>query len=542
MAKKIIYLVSTAFIVLCSQITFSTVYKQTTVPFDPCILNHTFPETANNVTVYTPITEKAYFRSERALFSYYPRFQPSYTSFGLDGTPYLKYGSYIIQTRNSQGQWQYQDIGPVIDNYIKNTLGYADYSFDNQGFSDEVTVRFDKDGDAYIAFDIATFLASGSSGPNLTLLLHSHDQMATWTVYRLPLGYTFVRFEKLDWNNTDCLNRPPVLLLSTYLYPYPWSSIYIIVPEKQADGTLKIPTSPLKIADYGVAFGCHSGDGNQAITHGNQVFIVYAMDKNWPTIPNLTSQPQYNTVYSYYGGNTGYCRNGEPSFARVYDVNAKTLSDPVFLGWGGHVIDEHNWPTITMDTNGYLHVILNGHDEPFFYTKSLQPYSITGGWTAPVIVSDGDTYATLNCDRNNTLYAVTRCCRRGYYFEIALLRKKSNESSFEAEKYLRTPYTAYYRNWISKMSVDTTTNRLFLTYYSQSNAVQLMLNDYNAYINIWRDREKGYVIALNGVLPTSTNYVTSYFGVPTEMCTLISSNGGDTWHLAVTNDFPVPAQ
>jgi hypothetical protein len=516
----------------------ATTYRQSAVPFDPCILNHSFPETANNATIQTPITEQAYFRSERALYSYYPRFQPSYTSFGLDGTPYLKYGSYIIQTRNSQGQWQYQDIGPIIANYIKNVLGYGDFVFDNQGFNDEVAVRFDNSGDAYIAFDIGTYLVNGSAGPNLTLLLHSRDHMATWTVYRLPLGYTFMRFEKLDWNNTDCLTRPPVILLSTYIATFPWSSIYIIVPEKQADGTLKIPTSPLKIADYACPFGCHSGDGNQAITHGNQVFLVYGMYKNWPPID--TNNPQYNMTF-IYNGNTVHCNTGLPTYARVYDVTAKTLSNPVNIGWGGWEVDTHNFPAITIDTNGYLHVIMNGHHNPFFYTKSLAPFSITGGWTAPVAVSDGTTYGTLNCDRNNTLYVVTRCSRRGYYFELALSRKKQGQN-WEAENYLRTPYAAYYRNWIHKMTADTTRNQLFLSYYSQSNGLELMLNDYNAYINIWRDQEKAYVIALNGDLPTPTDYVNTFFTVPSELCTLISSNGGDTWHLAVSSDFPVPAQ
>jgi hypothetical protein len=517
----------------------SSEYKQRSVPFDPNILNHAFPETLNNATIYAPIKEQAFFRSERALYGYYPRFNPSYVSFGLNGTAYLKYGSYIIEVRDSRGNWRYIDVGPTVADYVKNVCGFPDFQFDNTGQNDEVSIRFDKDGDIYLLTQVTAYLADGSIGAGLTLLLHSKDYFTSWNVYKLntaSMAYTFARFEKLDWNNQDCLNRPPVILLSTYLYPYPWASNYIIVAQKQSNGTLKV-ASPLKIADYAVPFGSHSGDGNQCISHGNQIFVIYGIYKNWPAIP--ANNPQYNMTFLYPppgqgNSQTVYCRNGTPTFAVVYDINSKTLSAPTFVGWGGYQIDIHNFPALTVDSTGHLHAIINGHHNPFVYTMSVEPYNVSE-WGVPLLVCDDCTYSTLNCDHNDTLYAVNICSRRGYVFELALFRKKAGQD-WEPAKYLRTPYMPYYRVWTHKMAVDTITNKLYLSYYSQSLMMQLFLDDYNAYINTWRDRERDMLIYSNGAIPSAQMYET-YVTYPSEMCTLVSDDGGDTWHLAVSGDF-----
>ena len=89
-----------------------------------------------------------------------------------------------------------------------------------------------------------------------------------------------------------------------------------------------------------------------------------------------------------------------------------------------------------------------------------------------------------------------------------------------------------YKVWTHKMALDTVQNRLFLTYYSQSLGIWVNIEDYNAYINIWRDREKAMLETWSE--PPGNGY---YWVKPSEMCTLISENGGDTWRLAVTDDF-----
>ena len=174
--------------------------------FDPAILNHSFPEIANNDPVYTPIVHKAYFKAERALFDYYPRFEPGFVSFSPQGEAFLQYGAYIIETCDAQGQWTYIDLMPYIEDYTVNTVGYSTFTI----APGDRAIRFDNDGDAYVACVVQDII-----GNRKALLLHSRDNLQTWTVYQHP--YFMMRFEKLDGHNADCLNRPPVILMSIYI-------------------------------------------------------------------------------------------------------------------------------------------------------------------------------------------------------------------------------------------------------------------------------------------------------------------------------------
>ena len=140
---------------------------------------------------------------------------------------------------------------------------------------------------------------------------------------------------------------------------------------------------------------------------------------------------------------------------------------------------------------------------------------------------------------DDTLYVVTCCSRRGYYFELALHRKKAGQG-WESENYLVTPFTAMYRLWVHKMTLDTVRNRLFLSYYSQGGGLfHLNLPKYEAYMNIWPDDEQEF-LAYAGGPPTPTGGSISYLPIPREMTTIVSDDGGDTWRLAVTADFLTP--
>ncbi|MCK5849819.1 MAG: BNR-4 repeat-containing protein, partial [Kiritimatiellae bacterium] len=327
-------------------------YSLQIAPFEAAKLNHSYPETANDSTVYTPIKYKPYFKTERALFDYYPRFEPGYVSFDPQGKSYLQYGSYTVETLDSSGQWTYHDIMPFLQNYAVSK-GFVTFTLLNTGQANETTIRFDNDGDAYMSCVITGQFAGGSS-LRKGLLLHSTDNMATWTVYELP--YWMLRFEKLDGHNQDCLNRPPVILLSSGYAP---CSTYILIPEKQPDGTLAIP-SAVQIDVNCMPILPHSGDGNNAITSGDKVFIVYG---------KVVIPPDHAH------------EDGAPAYAVTYDLNTKQLSTPVLIGFGGiSSTDVHNWPAITIDSAGILHVVISGHHNPFRYVYSTSPNS-TLSWS-----------------------------------------------------------------------------------------------------------------------------------------------------------------
>ena len=484
--------------------------------FDGSMMNHRWPELRGDRPALAPIQYESYFKTEAALFGYYPRFQPGFVSFSPTGRAFIQYGMYILQTRGEDGLWRWRNLlEEVLEPYARAELGFAELGVGNSAQVNDVSVAFDADGDAYMMAYV--WDPTGDWRTRTGLLLHSRDDMLTWDVYRLP--YYMARFEKFTGHNHDRLRRPPVILLSAYFAP---TTIFITIPEKQPDGTLVIP-EPVKVAEGAMPFIPHSGEANNAITVGDQVFVVYG------TLEVLEGKT---------------AEDGAPAYAVVYDIPTRTLSEPVLMGFGGiNAKDDHNWPAIALDSRGHFHVVINGHADPFVYVRSLRPLDITE-WTEPEKVAVATSYAGLLCDANDTLYTVTRNSDPGYYFRLSLHRKRAGEA-WEAPRHLVLPFKNYYKIWFHKLVMDGATGRLFLSYYSQSTAICVFKDEYLSYVYVWPDRERGFLSGPDGpVLPqgadrsrTKTRKYQFYSAPPGEPAILMSDDGGDTWRLAVSEDF-----
>jgi hypothetical protein len=87
----------------------------------------------------------------------------------------------------------------------------------------------------------------------------------------------------------------------------------------------------------------------------------------------------------------------------TYSHATATWSAPVHVGDG---IDNHGGPALTIDGDGYLHIVYGPHGTPFHYAKSAAPND-SSSW-----VNQGDfslaTYPSLVCDSSNTLHLVYR--------------------------------------------------------------------------------------------------------------------------------------
>lgn len=96
-------------------------------------------------------------------------------------------------------------------------------------------------------------------------------------------------------------------------------------------------------------------------------------------------------------------REGYLNRVKTYDQMTGQWSEPFTLGTG---IDNHARPIITVDYDGYLHVIQSGHNSPVSWRRSVRPND-SSAWQEPEQIGEG-TYPVVLCDKNNTLYLTMR--------------------------------------------------------------------------------------------------------------------------------------
>ena len=445
--------------------------------------------------VVGPIYHESYYRGERELFGYAPRFEPNVVSFDAQNRPYMRtlgsggltaYGT--IQTLVG-GKWIALDFVSSIRAALPDWEGPF-----RADCGSEQRIVFDTGGDAYMAVET----------PDYSLLLHSRDQCRTWSVYNLPDPH--VKFEFQDGNNV--LSKPPAIL--SYAAFGSATELRLTVPLKNADGTLTIP-DPLVVSQAAWAVTNQSGAANTMVTIGDYTHIVWA---GAVEVPGQTGTPQYAATYNRLTGE---------------------LSKAVLLGFGGTgEPDPHNLPSICADSQGHLHVILGVHHGQLKYIQSLQPNDSASGWTQPVLLGTTDpsqdgryTYVSLICDQNDALHLVTRSVDEWYHFELAYLRKTPGED-WEDPQLLVSPFRRYYGTWYQKLNIDRQ-GRLFVNYAYYGN--QLTEEEAAVYRQKWPDEQ----ISLP---PDSGPGRNNWLGVrPHDPAMLVSDDGGDTWRLAVTADF-----
>ena len=162
-------------------------------------------------------------------------------------------------------------------------------------------------------------------------------------------------------------------------------TLSVLLPTKQGN-RLELGEPILITEDCGArGGGSHSGGTSGAVTLGRKTHVVYA------------KSPE--DVRS--GGN--------PIHIATIDRDSRTVTAREFLvNAPPDKSDVHTSPTLTVDEDGYLHVLSGSHGQPFFYTRSLKPNDITAGWTEPVQLKGRQCYASLVCDADNRLHSVFR--------------------------------------------------------------------------------------------------------------------------------------
>lgn len=89
----------------------------------------------------------------------------------------------------------------------------------------------------------------------------------------------------------------------------------------------------------------------------------------------------------------------------------------------GEAYDNHGGPALSVDSEGFLHIVYYPHHHPFRYRKSKRPNDASE-WEDEIQFGQRCTYPTLVCGPDNTLYFT---CRRSYSnkpWEVELWTKR----------------------------------------------------------------------------------------------------------------------
>jgi hypothetical protein len=288
-----------------------------------------------------------------------------------------------------------------------------------------------------IAFDHDNGLyAIGSSGRR-PLLLHLPDSADVFTAHEMPPGGVF-DIEQFSGHNGSSGIPPLVRYTLTARDPNVFwrrvNDLHLFVPERTQS---LLPGrqfdidfgEPILLSNTCIGASMHSGIPSSIVSRGDKVHVVWAE----------ATEPEENVP-------------GVPTFVATYDRVTRLLSAPALVGYGPPANDVHNTPCITMDSEGYLHVLVGTHGRTFRYARSLAPNEAGGGWTEAEELGPGlrQTYVGLVCDRNDTLHVVFRLWHTdttyfpaGHYATLSYMSKPAGGKWSEPRPLIVSPFSEY---------------------------------------------------------------------------------------------------
>lgn len=418
-----------------------------------------------------PLVLKPY-EHENEQFGYLPQYPvESQFYFDPENRPLTARGSGIVAW--NEDHWE--------EHLLSRAVQRREPEFPGGGFSlVSSKVAFDRDGDLYLLAR-----AGGKAA-----LLHSADGGKSFVAYELPgvhRGGQSFDVEQFSGHNVP--DGPPPILRYTFTAADPklfWRRIHnleLIVAEKR-DGQI-VFAPPILVSNNCIGLAAHSGIPSSVVSRGDRVHVTWAE----------ATDPAEKAP-------------GVPTYVATYDRTAKTLGNPALVGHGPPANDIHNSPSITIDSQGFLHVLAGTHGAPFPYARSLAPNDSTKGWTEPTVVGEGlrQTYIGMVCGPDDTLHIAYRLWRSGAephpnstYATLAYQRKPF-DAPWEEPQILIVPPFSEYSVFYHRLTIDRR-GRLFLSY------------DYWSTFWFYRNDHRGSRRAL-----------------------LTSPDGGRTWKLANQSD------
>ncbi|HID77283.1 MAG TPA: hypothetical protein EYP56_14965 [Planctomycetaceae bacterium] len=417
-----------------------------------------------------PIVLKPY-QHENEQFGYLPDYPTeSQVYFDLENRPFVRVRSGIQTLRD--GRWVLVPLSSAVTDP-------PDLAGRSYGVA-STKIAFDRHNDLYLL---------GTTG-RTAVVLRSTDGGRTFSAAVIPGREDEPRsFDIEQFSGHNVSDGPPPVVRYTRTAADPrlrWRRIHdleLFLPEKR--GRRMVVGDPVLISRRAIGLALHSGIPSTIVSRGDKVHVVWGE----------ATDPDDDAP-------------GVPTYVATYDRRAKKLSEPVLVAYGPPPNDIHNTPSITMDAEGYLHVLAGTHGQPFPCVRSRRPNDTQSGWTEAEPVSAGarQTYIGLVCGPDGTLHAAFRMWRSGVapfphsvHGTLAYQRKPPGQP-WEAPRLLIVPPFSEYSVYYHRLTVDRR-GRLFLSY------------DYWSTHWFYRNDHRGDRRAL-----------------------LLSPDGGSTWKLATHED------
>ncbi len=301
-------------------------------------------------------------------------------------------------------------------------------------------IAFDRDNDVYL-------LARDNGS---TCLLRSGDHGATFTAWPVP-GSGGFDIEQFSGHNI--ISGPPTLVRFRETAKDPkliWRRINdldLILPAKESDGSI-VMGDPIAVSKECIGLSAHSGIPSTIVSRGDKVHIAWGE----------ATSPQEKAP-------------GVPTYVATYSRSTGELGSPALVGYGPPANDVHNSPCITMDSYGYLHVLIGTHGRTFKYVRSVSSNNASGGWTEAEDVRPGlrQTYVGMVCGPDNALHLVFRLWLddnkyypAGYYANLAYMSKLSGKKWSDALTLVVAPFSEY-SIFYHRLTIDRK-GALFLSY------------------------------------------------------------------------------
>lgn len=216
-----------------------------------------------------------------------------------------------------------------------------------------------------------------------------------------------------------------------------------------------------------------SGSGSKIVTFAGKTHVVW----------------QDSTTAGYY------------NLVRTYDHDKKTWSSPVTLNKGR---DNHARPIIVVDGEGFLHVLMSGHNSPVTYRRSVRAND-SSAWTKPEKAGSG-TYPVALCGKDGTLYLTLRSAQ-GWNGTDLYEKAPGKKWRLISKLIVRDPKLPGYAGFANTLA------------WGPDGKTIHMVSDFYESKSIWKDR-----------------------GVHQAVCYMKSTDAGNTWTRANGSPVKLPAR